>query len=37
VDSTIEERLLMAVRWSDVVQKQRLEWMGLPEVIPDEA
>lgn len=37
LDTSIEERLLMAVRWSDDVQKQRLEWMGLPEVIQDDS
>jgi hypothetical protein len=36
LDTTIEERLLMALQWSDDVQKQRLQWMGLPEVIPNE-
>jgi len=34
LDTTVEERLLMALRWSEEVQKQRLEYMGLPEVIP---
>jgi len=31
VDTSIEERLLMALKWSQEVQTQRLEYMGIPE------
>lgn len=37
VDTSAEERLLMAVKWSHEVQAQRLEYMGLPEVMPPAA
>jgi hypothetical protein len=34
VDTSTEERLLMALKWSQEVQTHRLEYMGLSEVIP---
>lgn len=36
VETTAEERLLMALKWSQTVQAQRLEYMGLPEVMPQQ-
>lgn len=33
IETTVEERLLMALKWSQEVQAQRLEYMGLSEVI----
>jgi hypothetical protein len=37
LDTTPEERLMMALKWSRETQAQRLTYMGLPEAIPDEA
>lgn len=37
VDSSPEERLMMALKWSQEIQVRRLTYMGLPEVIPDDA
>jgi hypothetical protein len=36
IDTTAEERLMMALRWSREVQTQRLTYMGLPEAIPED-
>ncbi len=37
IDTTAEERLMMALSWSQEVQTQRLTYMGLPEAIPESA
>lgn len=34
VDTTAEERLMMALKWSEEIQAQRLAYMGLPEAMP---
>jgi hypothetical protein len=35
VDTTVEERLMMALKWSADVQDTRLRYMGLEEAIPE--
>lgn len=37
VDTTVEERLMMALQWSEEVQDTRLRYMGLEEAIPQKA
>lgn len=37
IDTTPEERLMLAVTWSMEVQESRLTWMGLEEAIPGRA
>jgi hypothetical protein len=37
IDTTAEERLATALRWSHEIQTQRLTYMGLPEAIPEDA
>ncbi|HLY82460.1 MAG TPA: hypothetical protein VKQ71_05715, partial [Acidimicrobiales bacterium] len=34
IDTTAEERLLMALEWSGQIQDSRLRYMGLEEAIP---
>jgi hypothetical protein len=37
IETTVEERLMAALKWSQDIQAQRLRYMGLPEAIPGEA
>lgn len=37
VDTTVEERLMTALKWSEEVQDTRLRYMGLEEAIPEKA